>query len=187
MNLEINKSRNFILSIICILFIIFTIIFVSAVSLTRNGLLESNNNDAKVTNKSDSLFGNDIHGYVELTSLWKEVKSSNSDDQSLYFKSRDGYFLSINSYMTYETKAIDLSNYLYNLINNSNYSNVDYTNEMINGMVAYKVVGYNLKTDKWLYSWSFEDNRGKTHIISIEGNDRDSNNYKIPFTYKSKK
>ena len=182
MDRDNNVSTSFILSIICILFIVFTIVFISTISLTKNGLVKDR--EAYVVDKDNNIYGDNLHGYVELSPLWNEIRSKDSNDNSLYFKSRDGYLLTMSAFDSSETSAYDLSNTLFKKINNSDYSGVSFTNEKIGEYVSYKVVGYNLKVNKWLYTWTFEDN-GVTHFISIEGREKDSSHFKIPTTFKN--
>jgi len=186
MNIDINKNRNFILSVICVVFIVFTIVFVSVISLSKNGLINNKGNFNEVKDNRE-LYGNNLHGYIELSPLWVQVESEDPDDLSLYFKSKDGYLLTMSAFNSNETKAVDLSSTLYKSINNKDYAGVESTNEMINGYVAYKVYGYNLKVNKWLYTWTFEDYNGITHFISIEGSEKSSTHFLIPSTYLNRR
>ena len=182
MNRNINQNRSFILSIICIIFIVFTIVFISVLSLKSNGLIKSDKDF--IISKINNYYGNSLHGYIELSPLWSLKKNDNPNDNSLHFKSTDGYLLTMSAFDSSKIKSYDLANNIYSNIKNKEYTAIQLDNERINGYVAYKVVGFDMKVAKWVYTWVFEDNNNITHSISIEGNNKNSSSFKIPFSYK---
>lgn len=138
--------------------------------------LDDDENDENI-----QVVGDDNYGYVKVPSTWIKFYDLDSTGTFQYTDIGDtGYIITLNTYeedISPYTAAVNINNHIKEEGNESSY-----TFGRIGKYSCY-VVNAKYTDGTYLDAYLFKADDGKLHYVSIEGPDKDSDNFDIPDTF----
>lgn len=128
--------------------------------------------------------GNDYVGYIEVPIYFN--KASTKLENKIEYKNSDGWNISL---YVIEDAYITVKNYVFDIekkYSNNKYEYIRTEEYFKEETYIVKVIGYNEKSELWIYNWIFKEKNGDLHHIRIEGPDLSSNNFNLIETYNLK-
>ena len=139
------------------------------------------------TTDDTMVIGSDNYGYLTLPGKWYSFYDVSGTKSGLQYTKDSIWIVSIDSME--KTTNISAESLAKTALYNMKYGaekveNATGATVKVGSYTAYQVYGYYPNDNIWLVEWFFEPGNGKVHYISVEGNDRTSDYFKIPDTFK---
>ena len=130
--------------------------------------------------------GSDEFGYITIPENW--VNFIDVDGNStLQYSYANIYIATLYAVSTTQIDAYNYASNIMNKLKSEGVQNVQGATVNVGKYSAYQVYGYYANENIWLVCWFFETEDGKTHYISIEGPDRNSEYFNIPNSFSLSK
>ena len=130
--------------------------------------------------------GSDEFGYITIPENW--VNFIDVDGNStLQYSYANIYIATLYAVPTTQIDAYNYASNIMNKLKSEGVQNVQGATVNVGKYSAYQVYGYYANENIWLVCWFFETEDGKTHYISIEGPDRNSEYFNIPNSFSLSK
>jgi len=142
------------------------------------------------TTENTMVIGSDEYGYLTLPGKWYTFYDVSGTKSGLQYTKDSIWIVSIDSMEKTTTISAEslAKTALYNMkYGDEKVENATGATVKVGSYTAYQVYGYYPNDNIWLVEWFFEPGDGKVHYISVEGNDRTSDYFKIPDSFKLKK
>ena len=114
--------------------------------------------------------GTDEMGYVRVPIDWVQFKDVDGNSAFQYSDAKGEYVLSMQTYPTSEVDAYTYIDAVYaKLKNEMGFENISTASAKVNGYKAYQISVNYSDGQKYLAVWTFEDGKGTTHYLALEG------------------
>ena len=155
---------------------------------TINGekVSEENKDEEEIPNQDivqeGQRVGNDEFGYITIPENWAKFVDVDGNS-TLQYSYANIYIATLYAVPTTQIDAYNYASNIMNKLKSDGVQNVQGATVNVGKYSAYQVYGYYANENVWLVCWFFETEEGKTHYISIEGPDRNSEHFNIPNSF----
>ena len=130
--------------------------------------------------------GSDEFGYITIPENWTNFIDVD-ENSTLQYSYANIYIATLYAVPTTQIDAYNYASNIMNKLKSEGVQNVQGATVNVGKYSAYQVYGYSSNENIWLVCWFFETEDGKTHYISIEGPDRNSEYFNIPESFSLNK
>lgn len=146
---------------------------------------EEKEEEKPVVESGKKLIGDDTYGYVQVPSNWIKFNDIDGNSSIQYTDIGDmGYIISLNVVEGNTTPYLAASNIKNHILEENAEAKVEYTR--ISKYYGYKVSA-KYPDGTYLDAYLFKADDDKLHYVSIEGPDKENDNFKIPDTFSINK
>ncbi len=146
---------------------------------------EEKEEEKPVVESGKKLIGDDTYGYVQVPSNWIKFNDIDGNSSIQYTDIGDmGYIVSLNTVAEGTTPYLAASNIKNHILEENAEAKVEYTR--ISKYYGYKVSA-KYPDGTYLDAYLFKADDDKLHYVSIEGPDKENDNFKIPDTFSINK
>lgn len=182
-----KKNTGLIIGIVVavIVVIVAVIAIVAAVNSGKgddagNGATTSENSEKKGT----KTVGDEEYGYLVVPEDWEKIEAQEGFQ---YGNSKDGYYVSILVEDASELNAEDWAKGVEAILEQGNAENLETGKEKLGNVGEANVVsGYYDAYSRWLKAYVVESG-DKVYYVAVEGPDKDSEEFKVPESFKLEK
>lgn len=140
-----------------------------------------------IENKNEDIqegkrVGSDEFGYITIPENWTNFIDADGNS-TLQYSYANIYIATLYAVPTTQIDSYTYASNIMNKLNNDGVQNVQGATVNVGKYTAYQVYGYYSNENVWLVCWFFEAEDGKTHYISVEGPDRNSEYFNIPNSF----
>lgn len=153
--------------------------------LSEENIVEEETPNQNIVHEGKRVGSNEF-GYITIPENWVKFVDVDENDTLQYSYAN----IYIATLYAVPTTQIDAYNYASNIMTNlksEGAENVQGSTVNVGKYSAYQVYGYYSSENIWLVCWFFETEDGKTHYISVEGPDRNSEYFNIPDSFSLNK
>lgn len=191
-----KKSTKILLNIILTIVVCVIVIAISVLTWQNNN--EENNIDNNIDNsnqniieentnqeeniKNDKRVGSDEFGYITIPKNWATFIDLDGNS-TLQYSYANIYIATLYAVPTTQIDAYNYASSIMSQLQSEGAKNIQGATVNVGKYTAYQVYGYYANENIWLVCWLFEAEDGKTHYISIEGPDPNSEYFNIPNTF----
>jgi len=148
---------------------------------------EENNNQQENTNQEENKtegkrVGSDEFGYITIPENWANFVDVDGNS-TLQYSYANIYIATLYAVPTTQIDAYNYASNIMSQLQSEGVQNIQGATVNVGKYTAYQVYGYYSNENIWLVCWFFEAEDGKTHYISIEGPDPNSEYFNIPNTF----
>ena len=130
--------------------------------------------------------GSDEFGYITIPENWVNFVDVDKNS-TLQYSYANIYIATLYAVPTTQIDAYNYASNIMTKLQSEGVQNVQGATVSVGKYSAYQVYGYYSNENTWLVCWFFETEDGKTHYISIEGPDRNSEYFNIPNSFSLNK
>ena len=132
------------------------------------------------------VIGNDRFGYLTIPSEWILFEQTGSNADNLQYSDKDViYVVTLLATSSNYTDVISFTNYVKDTLAEDDVI-AEIQEVQFGSYNAYQVYGYSDSENRWFNSWVFEAEDNNIHYVGVEGPDKDSEYFQIPFTFRLK-
>lgn len=184
-----KKNTGMIIGIIVAVLVVIAAVVAIVVAVNSGkgdnaGDAGSSMNEDKDDSAKTKTVGTDEYGYVVVPEDWEEVEAQ---DGFQYGNSKDGYYVSMLVEDASELSAEDWAKGVETILEQGEAKDIKTGKEKLGDLgEAHVVSGFYTAYNRWLKAYTI-DSGDKVYYIAIEGPEKDSEEFKIPETFKLKK
>lgn len=128
--------------------------------------------------------GNDDVGYVSIPKDWSKVIRKDKNTDILQYTDNTSWIVTLMSAPSSKYPAINYANSVYYSVESNGGKEIKAQKTRVNGHTAYTVKAVYPSLYKYLTTWCFESDDGKTHYLAIEGPEEDNDYFQIIYSFK---
>ena len=134
------------------------------------------------TTENSFRVGNASFGYISIPNTWAKFKDVEGNN-TLQYTDDGSWIVTIYAMPTTSISAKDWANSVYNTVVANGAENVLASTSKIDKYTALTVTAYYPVQGKYLTTWFFESDSGKTHYLAIEGPQPEGNPYYCIYSF----
>lgn len=148
-----------------------------ATNIIKSITIKSNTTNSNLNNIDGKFVGTKEYGYVKVPNDWVQFYDVDGNSSFQYSDKTGNYIISLKAYDVKQINSYDnMSNIYAKLVQSNEITNIKTEHKYINNYDTNILSGYYSNNDKYIIIWTFDDNQGKSHYISLEGG-KDINDY----------
>lgn len=138
------------------------------------------------TTENSYRVGTPEFGYVSIPNNWVKFVDTNGSD-TLQYTDNGSWIVTLFSIPTSTRTAEDWANHVYNKLYENGAINIDSHTTKIDNFEAIELNAFYQSDNIYLSTWFFEDKKGTTHYLALEGPSNTGDYYNIVFSFKKDK
>lgn len=137
-----------------------------------------------IFNASNSFrVGSEEYGFISIPNTWHIFKDTN-DNNTLQYTDDGTWIATIYAQDTSDMSAVNWANNAYRDFQSKGIDSLNTSTTSINSYNAYVITAFYRDQNKYLTTWFFESDEGKTHYLALEGPTTTGDNYNIIYSFK---
>lgn len=182
-----NKSTGLIVGIVVAVIVVIAAV-VAIVMAVNSGKGDDAGTDATTSENSEKkgtkTVGDEEYGYLVVPEDWEKIEAQEGFQ---YGNSEDGYYVSILVEDASELNAEDWAKGVEAILQQGNAEDMKTGKEKLGNVgEAHVVSGFYKAYDRWLKAYVVESG-DKVYYVAVEGPDKDSEEFKVPESFKTEK